>query len=178
MPQSARPKFPVEPLPMNPYLGGALAGLLLIVSVVFIDKYFGASTTFVRATAMLEQLFSPGHVAENLYFKKEAPVFDWQWLFVVGVFLGSLLSSRLEGSFRLTMTPPTWTERFGNTPGLRAVVAFFGGVLAIMGARLAGGCPSGHGLSGTVQLAVSGFVALVCFFLGGLVTARLLYRGK
>ena len=41
--------------------------------------------------------------------------------------------------------------------------------------RLAGGCPSGHGLSGLSQLAVSGFVALAFFFGGGWVTARLLY---
>ena len=49
------------------------------------------------------------------------------------------------------------------------------------GARLADGCPSGHGLSGTLQLAASGYVALVCFFVGGLVVARLLYgqgRGR
>ena len=45
----------------------------------------------------------------------------------------------------------------------------------IIGARLAGGCPSGHGLSGLSQLAVSGFVALAFFFGGGWVTARLLY---
>jgi len=42
---------------------------------------------------------------------------------------------------------------------------------------LAGGCPSGHGLSGSVQLAVSGFIALICFFIGGIIVVRLLYHG-
>ena len=54
-------------------------------------------------------------------------------------------------------------------------MAFVGGVVAMFGARLADGCPSGHGLSGTLQLAASGYVALVCFFIGGMVVARLLY---
>ena len=48
----------------------------------------------------------------------------------------------------------------------------------MFGARLAGGCPSGHGLSGLSQLAVSGFLAAAGFFAGGIIMARLLYRGK
>ncbi|AGW15194.1 putative protein of unknown function DUF395, YeeE/YedE [Megalodesulfovibrio gigas DSM 1382 = ATCC 19364] len=172
------PRLPAEPGPMNPYVGGALAGLLLIASVVFVDKYFGASTTFVRAAGLLELLFAPDHVADNAYFKKELPRVDWQWMFVAGVMLGSLVSSMLNRSFRITAVPDSWRARFGDRPRLRAVTAFGGGVLAIIGARLAGGCPSGHGLSGSVQLAVSSFVALVCFFVGGLVMARILYKGK
>ncbi|MBC8015377.1 MAG: YeeE/YedE family protein [Sporomusaceae bacterium] len=42
---------------------------------------------------------------------------------------------------------------------------------AVFGARLADGCPSGHGLSGVLQLATSGFIALVAFFIGGLISA-------
>ena len=45
----------------------------------------------------------------------------------------------------------------------------------MFGARLADGCPSGHGLSGVSQLAVSGIVALVMFFLGGLIGTYFLY---
>ena len=46
----------------------------------------------------------------------------------------------------------------------------------VYGARLAGGCTSGHGISGTLQLAVSSWIAVICFFVGGIVTALLLYR--
>ena len=69
-----------------------------------------------------------------------------------------------------------WAERFGARPLWRNLTAFTGGVILIFGARLAGGCPSGHGLSGLAQMAVSGFVALTFFFIGGGITARLLYR--
>ena len=43
------------------------------------------------------------------------------------------------------------------------------------GARLAGGCTSGHGISGTLQLSVGSWIALVCFFIGGAATAMLMF---
>ena len=44
------------------------------------------------------------------------------------------------------------------------------------GARWAGGCTSGHGISGTLQLAVSGWIAVVGFFVGGIASAMLIYH--
>jgi hypothetical protein len=46
-----------------------------------------------------------------------------------------------------------------------------------IGARWAGGCTSGHGISGTLQLAVSSWLATLSFFIGGILTAMILYRG-
>ncbi len=159
----------------SPYLAGALSGLVSILSVALVGKFFGASTTFVRTIGLLESLFMPERVAQMALFREEVPMIDWQWLFVVGIFFGSLLSSLTDGSFRWQAVPDMWAARFGPNPRLRAAAAFGGGMIAIVGARLAGGCPSGHGLSGVMQLALSGFVALICFFLGGLVVAHLLY---
>ncbi len=164
--------------PWSPYLGGALSGLLVAASVFVTGKYFGASTTFVRGAGFLESLFSPERVAAMPYFIKEAPLLDWQALFVVGILVGAALASQFSNTFRLQAVPDSFAARFGRSPLKRGITAFSGGVLAMFGARLADGCPSGHGLSGTLQLSVSGYVALVCFFAGGLVTARLLYRGK
>jgi uncharacterized membrane protein YedE/YeeE len=48
--------------------------------------------------------------------------------------------------------------------------------LLAYGARLAGGCTSGHGISGALQLSVSSWIALACFFIAGVATAMLLYR--
>lgn len=47
----------------------------------------------------------------------------------------------------------------------------------MFGVRLANGCPSGHGLAGASQLAVSGYLALIFFFIGGMISANLLYKG-
>jgi hypothetical protein len=77
----------------SPYAAGALAGLLLILSVLITGKYFGASTTFVRAAGLIEQTVAPEKVAGMEYFIKEKVKIDWQFLFVVGVLFGSLASA-------------------------------------------------------------------------------------
>lgn len=162
----------------NPYVAGALSGLLAVASVAVTGKYLGASTTFVRGAGMVERLFSPDVVASLSYYLKEKPIFDWQFLFVTGIFLGAFLAAKLSGDFKMQAVPDSWRKRFGPGLGLRAVAAFFGGAIAMFGARLADGCPSGHGLSGLSQLSVSGFLSAAGFFLGGILMARLVYGGK
>ena len=124
---------------MNPYLGGALAGILSIGSVALAGKYFGASTTFVRATAFLERIFSPERIAQMPYFVKDGPKLDWQGMFLVGIFAGALVSALASGTFRLQLVPDSWKERIGSGWAKRAAVAFVGGAIAMYGARLADG---------------------------------------
>ncbi|MCM0756068.1 YeeE/YedE family protein [Desulfovibrio aminophilus] len=169
---------PSRSRPWSPYLGGALAGLLVVLSVFVAGKYFGASTTFVRGAGFVESLLAPERVAAMPYFIKEAPKLDWQALFVVGILVGAALASQVSGTFRVQSVPDSFDRRFGGSALRRGAVAFLGGVLAMFGARLADGCPSGHGLSGTLQLSVSGFIALACFFIGGIITARMQYKGR
>lgn len=159
----------------SPYLAGALSGLLAVASVAVTGKYLGASTTFVQAAGMAENALSPALV-DIPYFLKYSLTVDWQFMFVTGIFLGALIASRWDGSFRMQSVPDMWSERFGRGGVLRAVAAFIGGIIAIYGARLAGGCPSGHGLSGLAQLSVSGFISAACFFIGGIIMARIIYR--
>lgn len=161
----------------NPYLAGALSGLVSIFSVWAAGKYLGASTTFVRTTGMVEQWFDAARVAKMEYFIRETPQIDWQWMVVVGIMIGAFIAAVTSGSFRLQAVPTMWENRFGSSIRTRAVFAFLGGMIAMFGARLADGCPSGHGLSGSLQLAVSGYLALGCFFLGGVLVARILYPG-
>lgn len=123
----------------SPYVAGALAGVLMVLSVLVAGKYFGASTTFSRSAGMLEQLVSQEHVQKLEYFQSKAPKIEWQWMFVVGILIGSFLSAKSSGSFKLQFVPDMWRGRFGRTPVRRAVTAFTGGVIAMVGARLAGG---------------------------------------
>lgn len=161
--------------PLSPYVGGALAGLLMVLTAAISAKYFGASTSFVRTAGMIENIFIPSHVLENQYFQTKIPHIDWQWMFLVGIFLGSFIMSVLTRTFKWQQVPDMWKERFGTHIIKRAVVAFVGGFILIYGARLAGGCPSGHGLAGVMQLAPSGFLSAVCFFIGGIFTAKFVY---
>jgi uncharacterized membrane protein HdeD (DUF308 family) len=124
----------------SPYLAGALAGVVGILSVVIAGKYFGASTSFVRTAGMIEQFFGPERVAQMDYFIRVAPKIDWQWMFMIGIVLGAFISAVTSGSFKWQAVPDMWAERFGaGSVGKRAVFAFFGGAVAMFGARLAGG---------------------------------------
>jgi uncharacterized membrane protein YedE/YeeE len=60
-------------------------------------------------------------------------------------------------------------------PFARWIFAFIGGIVTGIGARWANGCTSGHGISGTLQRAVSSWLATICFFIGRIVTAMLIY---
>ena len=95
---------------------------------------------------------------------------------MVGIAMGAFIAAKLSGTFKVKTVPSMWKGKFGSSPLKRGIVAFIGGAIGLIGARLAGGCPTGHGLSGLSQLAVSGFIALAFFVIGAGITARMLYR--
>jgi len=156
----------------NPYFAGALAGLLAIGSAYATAKVtgrpelFGASATYVRAAAAAERAVLPERVAKNDFFRKTKPQWGWQGLLLCGLFLGALVAALSGGGFEWEGVPPLWRDRFGANVAKRLVAAFFGGVVVLFGACLAGGCPLAHSLSGVMRLSVSGLVATACFFLG------------
>lgn len=168
----------------NPYIAGALVGILAVASVVISTKllekpkYLGASTTFVRAAGLIEKTFMPEHVAANDYYQSKKVKIDWQMLLVLGIALGALASSLIGKDFKMEKVPPLWQKSFGDKISTRASWAIGGGVISMFGARLAGGCPSGHGMSGMMQLAVSSLIAMLCFLAGGMITAQLLYKRR
>lgn len=168
----------------NPYLAGALTGLLAIASAwattQWLGKtsFLGASTTFVRAAGYVEKTVDPQRVEQGEYYKHTAPKLDWQFMVVCGIFIGSLAASLTDGSFKLEAVPPVWRERFGGSVLKRAAAAIVGGVIAMIGARMADGCPSGHGLSGVMQLSISGLAAMACFFIAGIVASHFIYRKR
>jgi len=161
----------------SPYLAGALTGIVIIASAWIAGNYFGASTCFVRVSGFIQQLFSPEKVASMDYFRWFGPKVDWQVMMVLGIVIGAFISSKTDGSFSIKTVPDMWASRFGPSPVKRGVFAFIGGIILMFGARLAGGCPSGYGLGAMVQLAVSGLIVVVCFFAGGIIFARIIYRG-
>ena len=89
--------------------------------------------------------------------------------------MGALVSSLLSGDFQWQWVPSRWAAAFGTNVPIRLIAALLGGVLLGLGSRWAGGCTSGHGISGTMQLAVSSWISAICFFVGGILMAALLF---
>ena len=124
----------------NPYLAGGLSGLVSILSVWIAGHFLGASTTFVRSVGLLENFIAPERVEQMEYFIKTTPKIDWQWMFVVGIFIGALIAALSSKSFKWQGLPVLWQKRFGaESKRKRAVFAFTGGAIAMYGARLADG---------------------------------------
>jgi len=159
----------------SPYLVGLFIGVLSWISFLVSDKPLGTSTSFVRTSGMLEKVFLGPKSTEKAYYQKYKPEIEWQWMLVIGIVIGSFLSAITSGQFNFELIPEVWAAKFGYTPFLRLLIALIGGFFLGLGARWAGGCTSGHGISGTLQLAVSSWIASICFFIGGIITALLLY---
>ncbi len=147
-----------DPLPAvrwNPYLVGAGIGILSMAVFWVADKPLGISTALSQASGACAAAFMGWEeVAANAYWTKHVPKWDYGTLFLIGTFLGALVSAILGKDFRVEAVPRVWRERFGPSVVKRMVGAVLGGVLVMYGARLAGGCTSGHGISGSLQLAV------------------------
>ncbi len=159
----------------SPYIVGVGIGVLSWLTFLLSDKPIGCSTAFARTSGMIERLFRGPKVLDKPYYKQFTPTIDWEWMLVAGIVVGAFVSATLSGSFRLQWIPGLWAREFGTALSPRLIVALVGGVFMGFGSRWAGGCTSGHGISGTLQLAVSSWIVAICLFIGGIVTARLFF---
>ena len=160
----------------SPYAVGVGIGLLSCLTFWLSDKPLGCSTAFSRSSGLIERLFRGNRVMEKPYYQKFVPEIDWEWMLVAGILVGSFLSAQGSGAFRPEWVPSRWADAFGPSAFNRWIVAFIGGTVMGIGARWAGGCTSGHGISGTLQLALSSWLAVFCFFISGVGTAFLIFR--
>jgi len=130
--------------PWSPYLAGSLAGILLILSVLIAGKFFGTSTTFARSAAVVMESVGIDTTDKEYFSMKKgkygaSSLPNWQLMFVIGIVIGAFIASKLSGEFKLQTVPDMWQERFGPSSVKRGVIAFLGGIIALVGARLAGG---------------------------------------
>lgn len=158
----------------SPYAVGAALGVLSWVAFATVDRGLGITTAFENTAALVEKPLLPAQHA-YLTAPDKHPKIDWEWMVVVGVFLGSRLSASISGDRTTLRVPALWRKRFGASVPRRFAGAFAGGALAMFGARLAQGCTSGHGITGALQLAVSSWVFLVVMFAVAALVALSLY---
>lgn len=161
----------------SPYVAGLIIGLLQIPTFLLLNTALGASSSYVTAAAHIASTFDSG-VEQIGYFAKYmwSAKNWWQFALVVGIAVGGFLSMSLSGAKRQAISP-VWNRAMGlATVWARAPVAFLGGFLMLFGARIAGGCTSGHGISGLSQLSAGSTLAVAAMFVGGILSAMLLMK--
>lgn len=172
---------PIRRKSWSPYVVGIGIGMLSWFAFATADHPLGITTAFENVAALSLEAVAPS-IAEQpdgLIAKKTAegkpPKIDWEMMLVIGVFFGAVASALLGKDRSLVVVPPLWRWRFGESKSLRLAVAFLAGALMMFGARLAQGCTSGHGISGTLQLAVSSWLFIVVAFAVATVTTFVMY---
>ncbi|MBU4527080.1 MAG: YeeE/YedE family protein [Alphaproteobacteria bacterium] len=160
----------------SPYLVGAGIGVLSWLTFYFSDKPIGASSFYATVSGMIGKALAPRHTESLDYFKTKPPKLNWDFVFVLAAIAGAAVAALSGGNIVNEWVPDMWSARFGDSVFLRGGFAFAGGMLMAFGARMAGGCTSGHGISGTLQLNVASWIAVICFFIGGAAVANLMFR--
>lgn len=163
----------------KPYAIGIGIGVLSWVVFYLVNTPLGITTSLAQVSgAVATPILGAEAVAKNSYWAKNLFNLDYGTLFLAGTMLGGFLSAVLAGTWRVETVPTVWAGRFGPSPMKRYAGAFLGGIIAMYGARLANGCTSGNGISGGLQLALSGWIFLVMMFVSGIVTAQFMFRSK
>jgi uncharacterized membrane protein YedE/YeeE len=179
-------------------VGGTILGLTFFLAVALV-KPIGVSTQFVIVDGIVadsvnsdlvqtDDQAKSGFRSTNPYLDKSGgkyaktvanPV-SYGLVFVLcmvfGGLLGQLATRNDPGRFWESRPPGAHLQRFGGGRALRFFLSFLGGIIVLVGARLAGGCTSGHMMSGIMQTSVSGYVFALIAFLAAVPTAILVYR--
>lgn len=139
------------------WISGILIGLTVPLLYLLAGKAFGISTSLQQMGAMC----TPQSKLD--YFAK----YDWRkglWTlwFVIGIAIGGWIANNWLSNEPIEFLPAGLVTGYG---WLRLLV---GGFLVGFGARYAGGCTSGHSITGLANLNGPSLVATLAFFAGGL----------
>jgi uncharacterized protein len=150
---------------INPYFGGVLLGLLLLITFFITGRGLGASGAVKSAVVTTVDKVAPQHAEKNNYYNRfittdHSPMFNWLVFESIGVFFGGLLSGALFGrlkKLRVEHSPKI-------TSKTRLIFAGIGGILFGIGSQFGRGCSSGAALSGTGSFAFGGFLVMIFLF--------------
>ncbi len=181
-------------MPLNWKIGGLLLGLVFFAAVLLV-KPIGVSTQFVILDGLLVDTVNPnfvtttdegGYTSSNAYLAKSNGKYaksvsnplNYSFVFVIAMMIGGLVSAKMRGGISSTerQIPALWRANFGDSPAKRYAAAFLGGFVVLYGARLAGGCTSGHMMSGMMQTALSGYIFAAGAFAAAIPVSLLMFR--
>ena len=161
---------------INPYVGGALLGVVLFLAFLLTGNGLGASGAIDRVQAAAVDVVAPGHVDRVPQLAKTAggsrnPLADPSVLMLVGTLVGGFASGLFFGRVKPEIRKG---PNIGN--GVRIGAALLGGAIMGYGARLARGCTSGQALSGGAVLSVGSWAFMFSVFAGAYILAWSLRR--
>ena len=179
---------------LNWKLGGLALGLVFFAAVLLV-KPIGVSTQFVILDGIIWDAVSPETVTQTAngaytstnaylaksggkYAKNVANPMNYSFIFVLAMMVGAFLSSKLRNGVPQDerYMPAIWRANYGDSTTKRFMVAFLSGFVVLYGARLAGGCTSGHMMSGMMQTAIAGYIFTAGAFAAAIPTAILMFR--
>jgi uncharacterized membrane protein YedE/YeeE len=176
--------------------GGVLLGTVFFLAVLLV-KPIGVSTQFVIFDGILWDAISPdvvvidenaktGYASPNAYLNKSggkyaknvANPINYSFIFVLAMIVGAAISGLLRGgvSKEEKQMPEVWRKNFGDSTTKRYAATFFAGFIVLFGARLAGGCTSGHMMSGMMQTSLSGYIFTAGAFLAAFPIALMMFK--
>lgn len=151
--------------------GIALAILNAIVfSTAVADRPIGASSSYPYLADVIAGL------TDNAYFNKIKTHGHWEVNFLTGALLAGLVISLIKKDFKFALLHQNWIKYKGSSAAGRILWSLLAGCIMIFGARMAGGCTSGHVVSGGMQLALSSLTFAVFVFAGLLLTGQFFYK--
>lgn len=179
---------------LNWKTGGVALGFVFFLAVLLV-KPIGVSTQFVILDGIIGDLVNPdlvtvtddgGYTSTNAYLAKSSGKYaksvanplNYSFIFVLAMMGGALISALMRGGVPKAerSVPAIWRANFGDGAGKRYLVAFVSGFVVLYGARLAGGCTSGHMMSGMMQTAVSGYIFAAGAFLSAVPVALFMFK--
>ncbi len=171
------PKTPKSPKPyINPYVGGALLGIVLFLTFYITGNGLGASGAISRVQVAFLSLLNQDHVNRVAYFAQMGggvlnPLHHPSIAMLIGTFLGGAISGLLTHRFK-----PELRKGPNISTLVRVVFAFGGGAIMGYGARMARGCTSGQALSGGAVFSVGSFAFMFAVFGGAYALAYFVRR--
>ena len=183
---------------LNWWKGSLLLGFVFVLAFI-VMKPIGVSTEYVVLDGIYEYKQHPnlitkdaksktGYRSSNAYLDKfEGKLAEhiihpkyYGMIFVVSILLGGLIGrlTSKEASKAMKQIPQFHSTTFKNSVPLHYILVFMGGVLMLVGARLAGGCTSGHMMSGMMQTSLSGYVFAFVVFAVAVPISILIYKTK
>lgn len=147
--------FIMQPWPW--WFSGILIGLTVPLLYWLTGQGFGISTSFQQIGSMCTPSLQLPYLRD---FDRKKGL--WTLMFAIGVCLGGGIANRFLSTSPVEFLPSSFYSVSG------ASRLFIGGLLIGFGTRYAGGCTSGHSITGISNLNWPSLVATIFFFVGGL----------